>query len=169
MIRVGSFRLVNGSQKPEAWVDRALRRAAWRSALSAFVAVDGRTIGALLLDDELRRETPRAVQALRTVGVSRIIMVTGDRAEAAETIGAALDLDASPRGGLLKEQKSAFNLISSRRPCTSLETRQRRRRSYKRMAPRTARSFRKTDLPLGCPDILRPFAGPSQRGLASRC
>ena len=73
---------------------RALRRAAWRSALSVFVAVDGRTIGALLLADELRRETPRAVQALRTVGVSRIVMVTGDRAEAAETIGAALDLDA---------------------------------------------------------------------------
>jgi heavy metal translocating P-type ATPase len=94
MIRVGSHQLVNGSQKPEPWVVRALRRAAWRSALSAFVAVDGRTIGALLLGDELRRETPRAVQALRTAGVSRIVMVTGDRAEAAETIGAALDLDA---------------------------------------------------------------------------
>jgi soluble P-type ATPase len=76
------------------YIIRALRRAAWRSALSAFVAVDGRTIGALLLGDELRRETPRAVQALRTAGVSRIVMVTGDRAEAAETIGAALDLDA---------------------------------------------------------------------------
>jgi soluble P-type ATPase len=48
----------------------------------------------LLLADELRRETPRAVQALRTAGVSRIVMVTGDRAEAAETISAALDLDA---------------------------------------------------------------------------
>jgi soluble P-type ATPase len=48
----------------------------------------------LLLGDELRRETPRAVQALRVAGVSRIIMLTGDRVEAAETIGAALDLDA---------------------------------------------------------------------------
>jgi soluble P-type ATPase len=62
--------------------------------LSVFVAVDERTIGALLLADELRRETPRAVQALRTAGVSRIMMVTGDRADTAETIGAALDLDA---------------------------------------------------------------------------
>ena len=94
MIRAGSHQLVIGSQKPDAWVVRVLRRAAWRSALSVFVAVDGRTIGALLLGDELRRETPRAVQALRTAGVSRIVMVTGDRAEAAETIGAALDLDA---------------------------------------------------------------------------
>jgi heavy metal translocating P-type ATPase len=93
-IRVGSHQLVNGAGKPEAWAVRALRRAAWRSALSVFVSVDGRTIGALLLADELRRETPRAVQALRTAGVSRIVMVTGDRGEAAETIGAALDLDA---------------------------------------------------------------------------
>jgi heavy metal translocating P-type ATPase len=93
-LRVGSHHLVNGAGKPEAWEVRALRRAAWRSALSVFVAVDGRTIGALLLADELRRETPRAIQALRTAGVSRIVMVTGDRAETAETIGAALDLDA---------------------------------------------------------------------------
>ena len=94
MIRVGSHQLVNGAGKPEAWIVRALRRAAWRSALSVFVAVDGRTIGALLLADELRRETPRAIQALRKLQVARIVMVTGDRAEAAETVGAALDLDA---------------------------------------------------------------------------
>jgi soluble P-type ATPase len=73
---------------------RALRRAAWRSALSVFVAVDGQIVGAVLLADELRRDTPHAVQALRSAGVSRIVMVTGDRADAAETIGAALDLDA---------------------------------------------------------------------------
>src|SRR6516164_9267362 len=94
ILRVGSHQMVCGSRKPEPWAVRALRRAAWRSALSIFVALDGRVIGVILLADELRRETPRAVQSLRTVGVSRIIMVTGDRADAAETIGAALDLDA---------------------------------------------------------------------------
>ena len=93
-VRVGSHQLVYGASKPEEWAVRALRRASWRSALSVFVAVGGRTIGAVLLADELRRDTPRAVQALRSAGVSRIVMVTGDRADAAETIGAALDLDA---------------------------------------------------------------------------
>ncbi|HEY7298212.1 MAG TPA: heavy metal translocating P-type ATPase [Xanthobacteraceae bacterium] len=92
-VRVGSHQLVYGATKPEKWAVRALRRASWRAALSVFVTVDGRTIGALLLADELRRETPRAVQALRSAGVSRIVMVTGDRADAAETIGAALDID----------------------------------------------------------------------------
>jgi heavy metal translocating P-type ATPase len=93
-VRVGSHQMVCGSRKSEPWAVRALRRAAWRSALTVFVALDSRVIGVILLADELRRETPRAVQSLRTAGVSRIVMVTGDRADAAETIGAALDLDA---------------------------------------------------------------------------
>jgi len=93
-VRVGSRQLVYGSAKPENWAARASRRASWRSALSVFVAVDGRALGAILLADELRREAPRAVQALRAASVSRIVMVTGDHADAAETIGAALDLDA---------------------------------------------------------------------------
>ena len=93
-VRVGSYQLVCGARRAEAWAARALRRATWRSALTAFVAVDDHVIGAVLLADELRRETPRAVQNLRAAGVKRIVMVTGDRADAAETIAAALDLDA---------------------------------------------------------------------------
>jgi P-type E1-E2 ATPase len=57
-------------------------------------AVEGRTIGALLLADELRTETPHAIRMLRAAHVTRIVMVTGDHAAAAQTIGAALDLDA---------------------------------------------------------------------------
>ena len=94
LVKVGAYDLVCGQGRPQGWQQRALRRASWRSALSVFVSVDGQVIGAILLADELRRETPRAVQALRTAGVVRIVMVTGDRADAAETIGAALDLDA---------------------------------------------------------------------------
>jgi soluble P-type ATPase len=51
-------------------------------------------IGALLLADELRADTPRAIRLLRDAGISRMVMVTGDRAAAAQSIGAALDLDA---------------------------------------------------------------------------
>ncbi len=93
-VRAGARQLICGPGRQEAWAMRALRRASWRSALSVFVSVDGRLIGAILLADALRRETPRAVQALRAAGVSRIVMLTGDRADAAETIAAALDLDA---------------------------------------------------------------------------
>lgn len=93
-VMAGSYQLVHSARTAHDWAARALRRAAWRSALSVFVAVDGRAIGALLLGDELRREAPHAIRALRATGVTRIVMVTGDRADAAETIAAALDLDA---------------------------------------------------------------------------
>lgn len=94
LIKAGSDRFVFGHARLPPWAARVLRRASWRSALSVFVAVDEQPIGALLLADELRRESPRAIQALRASGVKRIVMVTGDRADAAETIGAALDIDA---------------------------------------------------------------------------
>jgi heavy metal translocating P-type ATPase len=94
MVRVGSHQLIFGPRKPDEWAVRALRRATWRSALSVFVSVDGHVVGALLLADELRKETPRAVQSLRSAGIARIVMVTGDHADAAETIAAALNIDA---------------------------------------------------------------------------
>ncbi len=93
-VKAGSFDLVADARHAEPWAVRALRRASWRSALSVFVSRDGQMIGAILLADELRRETPRAIRSLRSAGISRIVMLTGDRSEAAETIGAALDIDA---------------------------------------------------------------------------
>ena len=93
-VRVGAHGYVFGGARPSDWAARALRRASWRSALSVFVSVDGKGIGALLLADELRHESPRAIHTLRSAGVKRVVMVTGDRSDAAETIAAALDLDA---------------------------------------------------------------------------
>lgn len=93
-IGAGSRDLILGSAHPPDWAARAIRRASWRSALTVFVAVDGRPVGALLLADELRADTPRAVRLLRDAGIARMVMVTGDRAAAAQAIGAALDLDA---------------------------------------------------------------------------
>ncbi len=93
-VSVGSLAHVDGEAVDEAWVKRANRRAAWRSTLTVFVAVDGRLAGVLLLGDEVRRESARAIALLRSAGVERIVMVTGDRADTAEAIGASLGLDA---------------------------------------------------------------------------
>lgn len=93
-VTVGSREMLPSRVAPSPWELRAIRRASWRSALIVFVAVDGRLIGALLLADELRADTPRAIRLLRDAGIARMVMVTGDRAAAAQAIGAALDLDA---------------------------------------------------------------------------
>ncbi|HEY5126872.1 MAG TPA: heavy metal translocating P-type ATPase [Bradyrhizobium sp.] len=93
-VSAGSRDMIFAGQHPAEWASRAMRRASWRSALIVFIAVEERPIGALLLADELRSDTPRAIRLLREAGVARIVMVTGDRAAAAQAIGAALDLDA---------------------------------------------------------------------------
>ncbi|MGY3617063.1 heavy metal translocating P-type ATPase [Bradyrhizobium sp. USDA 10063] len=93
-VTAGSREMLLSGGELSPWELRAIRRASWRSALIVFVAVEGRPIGALLLADELRPDTPRAIRLLRDAGIGRIVMVTGDRAAAAQAIGAALDLDA---------------------------------------------------------------------------
>jgi heavy metal translocating P-type ATPase len=92
-VSAGSYDNIFVHRQPDAWALRALRRGSWRSALVVFVAIEGRPIGALLLADELRADTPHAIRILRAAGVARIGMITGDRAAAAQTIAAALDLD----------------------------------------------------------------------------
>jgi heavy metal translocating P-type ATPase len=91
-VRAGAQEFVFG-KPPDPWARRILRQAWVRSALAVFVAVGEAPAGAILLADQLRRDAPRAIQGLRAAGVSRIVMLTGDRAETAEAIGAALDLD----------------------------------------------------------------------------
>ena len=79
-------------RKPEEWAARVLRRASWRSALSVFVAVDGRHHRRPSARGRIAaRDAARRADAAQGRCVARIVMVTGDRADAAETIGAALD------------------------------------------------------------------------------
>src|SRR6516164_2393461 len=93
-VSAGSRDMIFARRQMPEWALRAIRRGSWRSALVVFVAVEERVIGALLLADELRSDTPRAIRLLRDAGIARMVMVTGDRAAAAQAIGAALDLDA---------------------------------------------------------------------------
>jgi soluble P-type ATPase len=92
-VTAGAREMIFAGERTADWATRAIRRASWRSALIVFIAIEGRPVGALLLADELRSDTPRAIRMLREAGIARILMVTGDRAAAAQAIGAALDLD----------------------------------------------------------------------------
>jgi heavy metal translocating P-type ATPase len=92
MVAVGSVSTVTAGNVPP-WFEAGLRRARREAASTVAVAVDGTPRGLILLADELRTDTPRALRALRRTGVDRIVMVTGDRAEVAEPIGRSLGLD----------------------------------------------------------------------------
>ncbi len=71
-----------------------LRRMAREGAAGIFVAVDGAWAGALLLADPIRLETPTSLRRLRKAGIRRLIMVSGDRADVAESVAALLGIDA---------------------------------------------------------------------------
>jgi heavy metal translocating P-type ATPase len=75
------------------WV-RTVRRRAWLDgALTVFVAVDGRPAGALLLEDRIRPDARQTIRELRRGGITRVVLATGDRAEAADAVGALTGVD----------------------------------------------------------------------------
>jgi heavy metal translocating P-type ATPase len=60
---------------------------------AAYVAVDGRYAGALVLADDPRPEAAEVIAHLRRDGVHRIVMLTGDAAPTAASIGGAVGID----------------------------------------------------------------------------
>lgn len=73
------------------------------SALVA-LAVDGVLVGQLVLADTLRSGTSELLAGLRRLGISRILLATGDRRAVADAITAGLGLDAV-RAELTPDQK----------------------------------------------------------------
>lgn len=93
-VRVGKAGWVLPDGPPPGWVRSVTRRADLDGALTMFVGIDGRAVGALVLDDALRADAPRTIRALRRSGIRRVEMVTGDRADVAEAVGAVIGVDA---------------------------------------------------------------------------
>ncbi|HEY2757218.1 MAG TPA: heavy metal translocating P-type ATPase [Pseudolabrys sp.] len=73
-------------------------------ALAVAVAIDGKLAGILILADELRAGTEKLLTHLRALGIERIVLATGDRAEVARFISAGLSLD-QVRSELTPDQK----------------------------------------------------------------
>ena len=69
------------------------------------VAKGGKLLGALVVADRLKPQSPQAIEALRHLGVQHIAMLTGDREEQARPVAQQLKLD-SLRAGLLPEDKA---------------------------------------------------------------
>lgn len=90
VVAVGSFAYVSTVATPAPWSRAFLQRVACEGASAVFVGVDGVMAGAIQMADQIRLETPRALRLLRQEGIRRLIMLTGDRRDVAETIGATL-------------------------------------------------------------------------------
>ena len=71
---------------------------------NVYVARAGRLLGAIRLFDNPRNDAKAAVDALRSIGVTRAVMLTGDSRPAAEKTGEILELD-EVQAELLPEDK----------------------------------------------------------------
>ena len=93
-VRVGTAEYAAAGGELPDWAREARRRVSLEGATGVFVAAGGEVVGALLLDDPIRPETPRAIRSLRRAGIRRTVMVTGDHYGVADMVGAAIGVDA---------------------------------------------------------------------------
>ncbi len=79
---------------PDAmWARAVVSRAGLDGCALVWVEADGIPVGAVLLKDPLRVDASRTLRRLRTAGIQRLVMLTGDRPEPAREVGKVLGLD----------------------------------------------------------------------------
>ena len=74
---------------------------------AVLVAQNDEPLGLLAIADEIRPEIPGAIRALKSMGVKRITMLTGDHPKVAAAVARAIGVD-DFQSELLPEQKQAF-------------------------------------------------------------
>ena len=73
-------------------------------ATAVYVSVDGQYAGCVSLEDTVKPEAAQAFAELRSLGISRTVMLTGDREEAAERVAEAVGVS-ELRANLLPQDK----------------------------------------------------------------
>jgi HflK protein len=87
-VRVGNLALAREAATENLdWAEAALFAGAQSGQTRVIVLVDGKPIGVIGLSDPLRPDAAEAVLRLKEMGISRILMVTGDEELAAKNIG----------------------------------------------------------------------------------
>ena len=57
------------------------------------VSIDGDYAGHIVINDKIKEDSKQAIANLKTAGVQRIVMLTGDRSEVAQDVAATLGID----------------------------------------------------------------------------
>ncbi|XOD66969.1 MAG: HAD family hydrolase [Flavobacteriales bacterium Tduv] len=68
------------------------------------VSVDGKFSGHFVIADEIKEDAPEAIKQIRSVGIDKIIMLSGDKSSVAQRIAAQIDIN-EVYGNLLLEDK----------------------------------------------------------------
>jgi heavy metal translocating P-type ATPase len=94
IVRAGSRALVTPGRKLDPWAETAIAEATERLTLTIFITVNGALVAILLMGDRIRPEAADTVRALKSAGISRVVLVTGDDERSARRVADELALDA---------------------------------------------------------------------------
>jgi heavy metal translocating P-type ATPase len=89
---VGGLRFATGKLAETSLTQLRTRRPPGSVAVA--VGVDGRLVGLFILADPLRAGTQALLRDLKSLGVARIVLATGDRRDVAEMVAKGLPIDA---------------------------------------------------------------------------
>ncbi|MHB8962141.1 MAG: heavy metal translocating P-type ATPase [Saccharofermentanales bacterium] len=84
-----------------------------------YIALNGQIQGRIVISDEIKPDSYHAVRALRASGVSRIVMLTGDRQISAGRVSAELSLDGYFAELLPADKLERLELLESQLPMGS--------------------------------------------------
>ncbi len=84
----------------------SIREGSTNGQMKIFVACDGRFLGSIYLNDEIRPESFDTIESIRKSGISKIGMVTGDSGDSVKKIAKAAGLlESMVRSGVLPDEK----------------------------------------------------------------
>ncbi len=89
---VGNRKMMDGLDGSGDSAAEEIPAFAQEEATVVYVAVDGRYAGAVLISDVVKETAAEAISRMRAAGVTRTVMLTGDRKAAAEAVGSRLGI-----------------------------------------------------------------------------
>jgi len=107
-----AFLIVDEKVSVDAGLSEAAGKLATAGKTPMLVAKDGRMVGVIAVADGIKSETPEAVAALQSVGV-RVVMLTGDRPEVAESVASQCGIIEYHAGMLPADKAEAVALLQS--------------------------------------------------------
>ena len=87
-----------------------------RAGTIIHVAVDGKYAGHIVINDLVKEDSAEAIAALKRLGVSRTVMLTGDREEVARDVAGRLGLDAYHAALLPADKVSYLEQLLASKP-----------------------------------------------------
>jgi heavy metal translocating P-type ATPase len=89
------------------YIEYAISEQTEQGRTAILVSHDMKPVGLIAIADEIRPQTPRAIAALKAMGIKKIIMLTGDNHKVAKSVAEEIGVD-DFQAELLPEQKLQF-------------------------------------------------------------